>query len=120
MLAIFLALIAPWLLSFFAGEKFSRASSFVVWIALGYAFSGMYYMVVNYIFYAKKTVLLAKLTFFTAILNIGLNYVLITYNGAIGAAQATTITMLLGFVFTWILSNRVYKMPWNLMRVQVL
>ena len=41
-----------------------------------------------------------------------LNYFLIKANGVIGAAQATTITFFVSFVLTWILSAKVYKMPW--------
>ncbi|NLK71578.1 MAG: flippase, partial [Clostridiales bacterium] len=84
------------------------------WIALSYAFDGMYKMVVNYIFYAQKTYILAWITFLAAGINIILNYLLIKINGAIGAAQATTATFALQFLLTWFLSSRVYKMPWIL------
>ncbi len=112
LLVIVLTLIAPWFLSFFVGEKFRGASVFIFWIGLGYAFNGMYKMVVNYIFYVEKTHILAWVTFFCAGINIILNYCFIKINGAVGAAQATTATFFLGFVLTWILSNRVYPMPW--------
>lgn len=114
--AIFLSLIAPWLLSFLVGKEFTGSTAFVVWVALAYAFDGMYKMVANYIFYAQKTGFLAQITFFVALLNVVLNYLLIKRNGAIGAAQATTIVFFLEFILTWILSHKVYKMPWNLSR----
>ncbi|NMA48901.1 MAG: oligosaccharide flippase family protein [Tissierellia bacterium] len=110
--AVVLGLIAPWLLSFFVGKQFSGSSNFVLWIALGYSFDGMYKMVVGYIFYVEKTYILAWITFLCAVINVILNYILIKINGAIGAAQATTITFLLLFLLTWILSYHVYKMPW--------
>jgi O-antigen/teichoic acid export membrane protein len=113
-LAAGLSLVAPWFLSFFVGKDFSGASVFVFWIALGYAFSGMYKMVAGYIFYAQKTYILAWVTFFCAALNVLFNYIFIKWNGPVGAAQAATLTFLLFFVLTWILSNRVYKMPWLL------
>ena len=74
---------------------------------MGYAFNGMYKMVGVYIFYAQKTSYLALTTFFAAIVNIIISYYLIKANGAIGAAQATTIAFLLVFLFDWILSNKV-------------
>lgn len=113
-LAVALSLIAPWFLSFFVGEKFLGSALFVFWIALAYAFSGMYKMVVNYIFYVQKTYILAWITLFAAIINVVLNYLFINMNGAIGAAQATTATLALQFILTWILSSRVYRMPWTL------
>lgn len=112
--AIALSIIAPWFLSFFVGEKFSDSSDFVFWIALGGAFTGMYYMVCNYIFYAQKTSILAKITFLSSIINIGLNYLLIKINGAIGAAQATALTSMIFFLLTWFISAKVYKMPWKI------
>jgi O-antigen/teichoic acid export membrane protein len=107
-----LSLIAPWFLSVFVGKDFSGASVFVFWIATGYAFSGMYMMIVNYIFYVQKTYILAWITFSSALLNIVFNYVFIKLNGSVGAAQAASLTFLLSFLLTWILSNRVYRMPW--------
>ncbi|MDD3416506.1 MAG: oligosaccharide flippase family protein [Lachnospiraceae bacterium] len=118
-LAIVLGMIAPYALKIFLGESFNNSSIYVIWIALGYAFNGMYLMVVNYIFYAQKTKYLAMVTFFTAILNIILNYYFIKANGAIGAAQATTIIFLIKFLIVWILSDKVQRMPWNLIRQKI-
>jgi len=112
-LALFLSFIAPFFLKFFVGKSFYSAYKYVLWIALGYAFHGMYFMVVNYIFYAKRTYILGWLTFISAGINVVLNYFLIRTNGAIGAAQATTITFFTSFILTWILSAKVYKMPWT-------
>lgn len=111
-LALAIALIAPWFLSFFVGKKFWGSHVFVLWIALGYAFNGMYKMVVNYIFYIQKTYILAWVTFVSALLNIFFNYIFIKLNGAVGAAQAACLTFFISFILTWILSSRVYKMPW--------
>lgn len=110
--AILLAWISPWLLDFFVGNDFSGANDYVLWIALGYAFNGMYKMVTNYIFYAQKTAYLAAMTFLTAIVNIGLSYLLIRINGTVGAAQGTMLAFLLSFILTWIIANKTYKMPW--------
>ena len=113
-LALSLSLIAPWFLKFFVSKGFHCAYKYVFWIALGYAANGMYFMVVNYIFYVKKTYILAWITFISAGINVVLNYFFIKANGAIGAAQATTVTFFIIFILTWILSARVYKMPWLL------
>jgi O-antigen/teichoic acid export membrane protein len=118
-LALALSFIAPYFLNFFVSKNFYFAYKYVLWIALGYAFNGMYFMVVNYIFYIKKTYILAWVTFSSAGINIVLNYFFIKANGAIGAAQATTITFFVQFIMVWILSARVYKMPWNLFKYRV-
>ena len=113
-LALALSFIAPYFLKFFVSKNFYFAYKYVLWIALGYAFQGMYFMVVNYIFYIKKTYILAWVTFTSAGINIVLNYFFIKANGAIGAAQATTITFFVQFIMVWILSSKVYRMPWRL------
>jgi len=71
-------------------------------------------MVTNYIFYVKKTHLLAYVTFASAAIHIGLLYLLINLHGAIGAAQASLISSILTFCIVWILASKVYDMPWRL------
>ncbi len=108
-----LGVLAPWLLSVFVGKEFQGSVVFILWIAMGYAFNGMYYMVVNYIFYMERTHLLAWTTFLGATINIILNYFFIKLNGAVGAAQATSLSHGITFIFVWYLSARVYPMPWK-------
>jgi len=110
--AVSLAIIAPLGLRIMVGKEFSSSLIFVIWIALGYAFNGMYKMIVNFIFFAEKTYILAWITFLCALSNVFFNYVLIKANGAVGAAQAVMITFFLMFILTWPLSNKVYPMPW--------
>jgi len=112
--ALSIAAVAPWFLSVFVGDKFAGAYVYTKWIALGYAFNGMYYMVANYAFYAEKTYALAPVTAITAVINIGLNYLLIKVNGPVGAAQASALALLVQFLLTWAMSTRIYPMPWNL------
>ncbi|MFP4698144.1 MAG: flippase [Eubacteriales bacterium] len=117
-LALGFSLLAPRFMNIFLGKEFSESSTYVTWVALGYAFNGMYMMIGKYIFYAQKTKYLAGITMGAGVLNIVLNYVLISWYGAIGAAQATTIIYFLKFILVWMLSAKVYSMPWNLRRVK--
>lgn len=111
-IALVLSAIAPWLLSFFVGEEFRSAGKYVFWIAIGYAFNGMYKIIANYIFYVEKTKYLAWMTFLTALLNIFFTFILIKINGPVGAAQATALAFFISFILTWVLSSKLYKMPW--------
>jgi O-antigen/teichoic acid export membrane protein len=106
-MALSLAATAPWLLGFLVGAEFGGSVQFVLWLALGAAFSGMYKMVVNQIFYVNKTHLLAMITFATGLSNLVLNYVLIRWNGAVGAAQATALSLALSYLITAWVSARV-------------
>lgn len=115
-LAVFIGVVSSNLLGFLVDKAYYGASKYVIWIAMGYAFEGIYLVIGNYIFFVKKTYLLSIITFFSAILNLGLNYILINKNGALGAAQATCLTYFVFCIFTWVLSAKVYKMPWRLLK----
>ncbi len=111
-LAAAVAVVMPSVAGLFLDRSFEGAGRYVGWFALGFMFSGMYYMVTNYIFYAQRTAWLAAVTITVALFNLPLTYLLIQANGGIGAAQATAISLGLSFLFTWIVSQRVYPMPW--------
>ena len=113
-LALFLSLIAPNLVAIFLGNEFESSAKYIPWIALGYASDGMYFMVVNYIFFLKKTYYLTLITFTSAFINIILNYIFISWFGTVGAAIATSITSFITFLSVWILSSKIYPMPWFL------
>jgi O-antigen/teichoic acid export membrane protein len=112
MAAIALTLVSPILFKLFIDKDYYDSMQFVFWIALGFAFDGMYKMLVNYIFFVKKTHIISVVTISVAILNLILNYFFITWYGAIGAAKATAVCMLVEFIGIWIISNRLYPMPW--------
>lgn len=113
-LSVAFSLVARPLLRIFVGPSFTEAHQFVFWFSMGFAFSGMYYMVAPYLFYVGKTHLLSWVTMVTAGTNIILNFVLIRANGAVGAAQASAVAFCLSFVLTWIASAKVFPMPWGL------
>ena len=111
-LAIIFGFTAPYLVQFMAGNEFWLSGTLVIYIAIGFAFGGCYYMVVNYLFFAKKTKNLAITTFMTGIINIPLTYFLVMKYGLEGAAIAFLIIKLLNFIIIWPLSNKLYPMPW--------
>ncbi len=95
------------------GGEFRAGSGLVFWIAIGFMFNGFYKMVVNYLFYMEKTLLIGSVTIFAAILNIALNLALIPSFGLEGAAIATASTFFVQFVIIWIAAQRLYPMPWG-------
>jgi len=111
-LALAVAVGMPWLAGQLLDPSFAGSGPYVGWFVLGFLFSAMYYMVVNYIFYAQQTFWLAAVTITVGVVNIPLTYFLIQLNGGIGAAQATAVALGLSFLFTWLVSQRIYPMPW--------
>ena len=111
-----LSLIARLALPMLLGDAFRHSAELVGWIAFGYAFNGMYLMVVNQLFYVKRTGALTVVTAITGVAHALLAFLLIRWRGPEGAAMATTISFAVMFLTTWILSARACTMPWLLQR----
>ncbi|MEX2485552.1 MAG: oligosaccharide flippase family protein [Brumimicrobium sp.] len=111
-LALVVTAISYYLLPFMVAEEYHGGFVFVIWIAMGYAFNGMYTLVFPYGVHLGKTSYLGVTTFTAAIINLVANYYLIGINGPLGAAQATLISYVIMFFTVWWYSNRLYKMPW--------
>lgn len=115
--AIFIGFLSPYILKYLVGNKFTDSSSVILWIALGNAFNGMYYMVVNYLFYVYKTNILTWITLINGVINVPLTYYMVKINGIVGASQSFAIILFSMFIMTWIVSKQIYKMPWNLLSI---
>ena len=114
MIAYVAMLVFPHIINLLVDEKYQGASSYIGFICFGFAFQAMYFMVVSYVFYVKETKALSLITFSTGVSHIFICYWLVDRHGAIGAAQAFTISSCLTFLGVWLLSAKVYKMPWLL------
>lgn len=111
--ALIIGISAPFVLPLFVGEKYRGASELVMYLALGHAFNGMYYMVTCYVFYESQTSKLAVITVLSGLCNSVLSYFLIRSHGVVGAAQGFMVAQGLLFAGTWWLANRIYPMPWR-------
>lgn len=111
-LAALTALAVPLIMPILVGERFTEASKVVGFMAFGYAFGGMYYMVTNYVFFAGRTARLAVVTFSGGALNVVASYFLIQHNGVLGAAQGFMISQAYVFLGTWWLAQKSRPMPW--------
>lgn len=116
-IALFGTFISPLFLKYFVGKNFIDSQKFFFWLLIGFAFGGMYFLVTNYIFYTAKTRYLAYTTLFSGLLNVGLCYLFIKYNGVMGAAQSFALANIILFFITWIISAKCYPMPWNLIKI---
>ncbi len=118
MAGILMVVFVLWLITpviyFFLGKDFSEGMDVVAIIGLGFAFNGMYKMMVNYIFYSEKTQIISLITIGIAILNISLSIYLIKDYGILGTAYASAISFFIQFLMTWMISAIVYPMPWLL------
>ena len=112
LLALGVTGISYFLLPVMTSEAYHGGFVFVIWIAMGYAFNGMYMLVFPYGVHVGKTTYLGVTTFIAAIINLIVNYYLISINGPLGAAQATLLSYGIMFISVWWYSNKLYPMPW--------
>ena len=94
----FLLIIFPYLID----KKYSYAKLFIIWFSLAFVFRGWYQLFYNMIVHFGKTKVFLYITTSAALLNLILDYVLIKYEGAIGAAQATCFSFLFMFFAVFI------------------
>lgn len=99
---------------YFIDAKYLPGKKFVILIGFGYFFSGCYKLFAGYIFYTKKTIYLTYLSVFNVVVNVTLNYFLISNYGTIGAAYATLISFFLMCLITFLISYKIRPMPWLL------
>jgi O-antigen/teichoic acid export membrane protein len=99
------------------GESFQDGIKLVFWIALGFAFNGMYKMVSVYFFYLERTLFIGIITLVTALINLGLVLYMVPVYGIEGAAIASMFAFFIQFALTWIWSLRIIDMPWRKWRV---
>ena len=104
--------VMPYFLGFFVGEKFYSAGNYVWAFAFAGALNGMYYMVVNYIFYVGNTTALMYRTFGGSIFHIAVSFFLTKSFGAEGASYAVLLSYFIIFAIVWQLSSKIYNMPW--------
>jgi O-antigen/teichoic acid export membrane protein len=109
--------LSPLIFRIFINERYHDSIIIAPLIALAYSFLGMYKLVTLYIFYMKRTGLLSSFTVINGGINMILNYVFISIFGVLGAAYATILSMFIIFIVAFIISNRVYPMPWNPLRL---
>ncbi|MGX5913502.1 lipopolysaccharide biosynthesis protein [Aliidiomarina sp. Khilg15.8] len=104
-------------LIFIAGESYSPAASIVGWLFLAQAFRGIYFLFTSYIFFAKKTFALAKITLFTGMLHVSLLVVMLNWKGLEGAGVTLCISMFIQMIVTAWVSSRLVSMPWGVRNV---
>jgi O-antigen/teichoic acid export membrane protein len=78
-------------------------------VAAGTALIGAYSVLVMIIALKKKTAVIGTVWLLSAVLNFGLNLVIIPYFGLVGAALTTFLAFLLAFVLTTLYSLRLFR-----------
>lgn len=105
-------IVGPILIKLIVGVEFLKSAEIIGYLIFGQCFVGAYLMVTNYLFFAKKTGVLAIITIGTGLLNLVLVYILTLEYGLKGAAISFAISMFIRYIITFIAANKFYPMPW--------
>ncbi len=109
---LFLTFAAPLFFKHLINVKYQEGIRYVFWVGLGYFFWGVYVVFAGYIYFFKKTKILGFLAIVNVVLNIALNYLLISKFGAIGAAYATCISFFVVMLIIMKFSTKFVQLPW--------
>jgi O-antigen/teichoic acid export membrane protein len=110
--AFLFSLISFPFIQFYLDESYFDSSMVIPWLLASFVFHGMYIVMGSFLYFSKKTGLLSLATIITALVNILFNFILVPIFGVIGAAQASIISFLFGFLLTWYFASLCVKLPW--------
>ena len=114
--ALGLSLIVREVISVIATPDYFTAYKVVPIVALAYIFQGLNRYFLSGAYIAKRTLHLGLIGGLTAVLNFGLNYLLISRYGMLGAAWATTFSFMAMAGFAYWVSQRAHPIPYSLSR----
>jgi O-antigen/teichoic acid export membrane protein len=110
--SVALGLLAPAVMGWLVGPAFAASGEYVLVLAIGFGFGGMYFAVTNYVFHAGATARLATVTATAGAINVALSALLIGRYGLAGAGYGFALAQALLFLGTWRLAHQVCPMPW--------
>lgn len=99
-------------LAIFSGPQFIQVQTVFPYLLLSVYAGSFYYFFSSPLFFYKKTHLLPLVTGSSAIINIGMNLLLIPEYGIYGAAIATIFSHVWISVISFVLGNRLFRVKW--------
>ena len=110
---VVLALVAPYIVKYMVDSKYYESWKLIGILGWSGIFYGFYLISELGIFKSKKTYLSVLTNSVGVVLNIILNYLLISWFGLIGAAYATVISLMTANITGMIISNRFLPVKWQ-------
>ena len=108
-----IAVASSYVLSWYREGEYAGASHLVCWLVAAFVFHALYRIASNYFEFARATHLIAGITLVTTAVNLTLNYSLISWYGATGAAQATVVSYAVMCSLVWGVGLYLYSIPMN-------
>jgi O-antigen/teichoic acid export membrane protein len=114
--AFALSIAARMILIWFFPETYHSAELIIPIISESLVFYGVYYVFMAGANVTRRTWLAAVFTTTAALLNVGLNLVLIPIWGSFGAAAATLLSYMAMALLAYIVNQRIYPVPFEVLR----
>ncbi len=118
-LTLVVALLAGPAIQFLTEPRFHDASRIVPILTLTQALTAFWHLIVHPIMLKEKTKWLMIVTTITAAVSVGLNFWLVPAYGVIGAAATALFGNILLNTIVFVLSRRIYFVPYNYRRMAV-
>jgi O-antigen/teichoic acid export membrane protein len=115
-----LSVFSPEVVHVMAGPEFAGSGSVIPVVAFSYIAYGLGYFAQTGLLTTGRTNLVGVIGTAAAVLNLGLNYGLVTRYGMIGAAWATLISFVVISVASYVVSQRVNPLPLRPARIGAL
>ena len=117
LLTVAIAVFAREIVGVIAPPSYASAAGIVPLIAFGYALNGLYLMMVTGMGVAKNTVPMACVVTTAAVVNVGINIIVIPPWGMRAAAVTTVLANAIMVAGGWYYSQRVYPIPYEWRRI---
>jgi O-antigen/teichoic acid export membrane protein len=115
-----LAVMSPEIVHLMAGPKFTASLVVIPIVALSYVIGGIGYYLQTGMFLSGKTHLIGIISAAAAVLDLGLNYVLVMAYGMVGAACATLLSFTAIAAASYCFSQHVFALPLRMGRVAIM
>lgn len=116
-LGLGLALLSKEVIIILASSEFHEAYRMAPIIVAGYVMHGFYLVLVSSLFYANRSSLVAVATVASGAVNIFLNLWLMPRYGVMAAAWNTLMGYTVYFILVYVMSMRIYPLPYEYKRV---
>lgn len=116
----FIYIITHVLFNYIVGENFLISKMLLPFMFIGFIFQFLYGIFINFVIYSEKTHLLSIITVTTLLLSFIISYQFILNFGLVGASYSFMLSNFILFALVFMLSRKVYYLPWfNIYSIKV-
>lgn len=112
LLAVFSIFVGWIILEYIVNNKYRESFNLLPGLILGLYIYAIYSFSIQFVYKMKKTFVLGCITFAGSVIQMGLSYLFIKHFGVMGAVYSSIMGTLLISISVFVLSYKVYPMPW--------